>query len=109
MKKTLDNEKALKLLAYRVLKNISITQNNAFDVFAKLLDHFPKAEKPIISITYKILINWFSLVGKSANNDKKIGHFKNIGSWLGKMTIGKGLPVPIYKLNIRQILTNSYL
>jgi hypothetical protein len=43
------------------------------------------------------------LKGKSIN-DKKLANFKNIGSWLGKLTIGKGMPIPIYKLNLKRIL-----
>lgn len=60
-------------------------------------------EKPILNITFKILQQWFALKGKSVN-DKKLTNFKNIGSWLGKLTIGKGMPIPIYKLNIKRIL-----
>lgn len=88
---------------------ISITQNNGIEVFVRLLDCIPKAEKPIINMTYKILRNWFNLLGKSTSNDKKFSHFKNLGLWLGRMTIGKGMPVPIYKLNLKEILIQSYL
>jgi hypothetical protein len=41
------------------------------------------------------------LAGKSPINDKKFTNFKNIGAWLGRMTIGKGYPIPIYKLNLK--------
>ena len=51
---------------------------------------------------------WFNLQGKSLINDKKINNFKNIGSWLGKLTIARGLPIPIYKLNLKNILVHSY-
>jgi CCR4-NOT transcription complex subunit 1 len=105
----LDNEKIIKLLAYRILKMISITQNNGMEVFVKLLDNLPKAERPVINMTYKILQNWFNLVGKSASNDKKFTHFKNLGTWLGRITIGKGLPIPIYKLNIKNIIVKSFI
>lgn len=43
---------------------------------------------------------WFKLTEKS-NNDKKIGGFKTIGSFLGKLTIARGTPVPINKINLR--------
>lgn len=76
-------------------------------MFAKMLENLPKAEKPVMKLTYKILQNWFNLSGKSVN-DKKFTHFKNIGAWLGRMTIGKGMPVPIYKLNLKQILIKSF-
>lgn len=61
-----------------------------------------------MDITYKILQSWFNLTGKSVN-DKKFSHFKNIGGWLGRMTIGKGIPVPIYKLNLKNILVKSFV
>lgn len=91
------------------MKMISITQNNGIEVFVKLLENIPKAEKPVINMTYKIMQNWFNLSGKSASNDKKFSHFKNLGSWLGRMTIGKGLPIPIYKLNIKDIIVKSFI
>lgn len=45
--------------------------------------------------------------GKSVN-DKRLANFKNVGSWLGKLTIGKGMPIPIHKLNLKRILIESY-
>jgi hypothetical protein len=62
---------------------------------------------PVRSITYKILKAWFNLTDKSIN-DKKISNFKSLGFWLGKLTIGKGMPILINKINIREILINSY-
>lgn len=62
----------------------------------------------MMNITYKVLQSWFNLTGKSIN-DKKFANFKNIAAWLGKMTIGKSIPVPIYKLNIKDILVKSYV
>jgi hypothetical protein len=72
-----------------------------------LVEKLPVIEKPILRITYEILQKWFSLKSKSVN-DKKLGNFKNIGLWLGKLTIGKGVPIPIYKLNLKRILIDSY-
>lgn len=37
-----------------------------------------------------------------------MSNFKNIGSWLSKLTIAKGIPVPVHKLNLRKILIDSY-
>ena len=61
----------------------------------------------MINITYKILDAWFKLTDKSIN-DKRMANFKAIGSWLGKLTIARGQPVAINKLNLREILVNSY-
>jgi len=43
---------------------------------------------------------WFDLTEKSIN-DKKVSYFKNLGYWLGKLTIGKRRPIMIDKINIR--------
>ena len=72
------------------------------------MDRLPHVEKPVLRITYKVLQHWFALTGKSPLNDKKLVTFKNIGSWLGKMTIGKGMPVPFHKLNLKNILISSF-
>lgn len=50
---------------------------------------------------------WFQLTDKSIN-DKKLSHFKSLGFWLGKLTIGKGAPILIDRINIREILVSSY-
>lgn len=101
---------AIKLLAYNIVfKRISTTtQNNGIEVMYQLVEKLPIIYSPILKITYKILQEWFALKNKSVN-DKKLSNFKNIGSWLGKLTIAKGMPVSIHKLNLRRILAESYL
>lgn len=71
------------------------------------MEKLPQIEKATLNITYKILQKWFALTGKSVN-DKKFNNFKNIGSWLGRITIGKGFPIPIHKLHLKQILITSF-
>lgn len=99
------DQNSIKLLAYNIVfKRISTTTPNAgIDVMYQLVEKLPTIYKPILNITYKILTEWFNLKGKSVN-DKKLSNFKNIGSWLSKLTIAKGIPVPIHKLNLRKIL-----
>jgi hypothetical protein len=41
-----------------------------------------------MKVTYKILQKWFSLSGKSVN-DKRAKNIKNIGFWLGKVTLAR--------------------
>ena len=77
------------------------------EIFYRLVDRLPKIEVPVRRLTYQILQSWFSLTEKSVN-DKKISYFKNLGFWLGKLTIGKGVPILIDRINIREILVNSY-
>lgn len=110
LKKIIEGDsKAVYLLAYSIVfKRISTTtQNNGIEIIYRLVEKLPKLEKPVLSITYKILREWFGLKNKSIN-DKKLSNFKNIGSWLGKLTIGKGMPIPIHNLNIRKILIESF-
>lgn len=71
------------------------------------MEKIPGLDKPILKITYKVLNRWFSLQGKSVN-DNKMSHFKNIGSWLGKMTISQGMPIPLHRLNLKNILISSF-
>lgn len=74
----------------------------------QLIEKLPAIYNPILKVTYKILQEWFALKNKSVN-DKKLSNFKNIGFWLGKLTIAKGMPVSIHKLNLRRILAESFL
>jgi len=64
------------------------------------VEKLPKIEPSVRRLTYKILQAWFSLTEKSIN-DKKVSNFKSLGFWLGKLTIGKGMPILISKINIR--------
>ena len=109
LEKIIGNDRnVLKYLAYNIVfKRIAVAQGNGMEICYKLVERIPRLEKPVLNITYRILQAWFSLSEKS-NNDKKLASFKAIGSWLGKLTIAKGMPVPINKINIREILVNSY-
>jgi hypothetical protein len=95
------NHKIVKLLAYNIVfKRIPLAQNNGMEIFYRLVDRIPRLERPVLAITYQILEAWFKLTDKSVN-DKRIANFKAIGSWLGRLTISKGRPVSINKINIR--------
>lgn len=90
-----------------MFKRIPFAQNNGVEIFNKLVEKLPRLEKPVLNITYRILDAWFRLTDKSIN-DKRLQNFKSIGNWLGKLTIAKGQPVAINRLNLREILVNSY-
>jgi CCR4-NOT transcription complex subunit 1 len=66
-----------------------------------------RLERPVTKLTYKILDRWFKLTGKSIN-DTKLKQFKNLGYWLGRLTIARSEPVLINRLNIKDTLINSY-
>lgn len=76
-------------------------------VYMDLINEMPTISKSVISLTYKVLQKWFGLQGKSIN-DKKLKSFKNIGLWLGKLTLGRSEPILITKLNLKDILIKSY-
>ena len=78
-----------------------------FNVYYDLLSDMPSMAKPVISLTYKVLQKWFALQGKSVN-DKKLKSFKNIGLWLGKITLGRSEPLLITKLDLKEILIKSF-
>ena len=71
-----------------------------FEVYFNLLCKLPIVVKPVVSLSYKVLQKWFNLQGKSVN-DKKVKSFKNIGTWLGRITMGRTEPILISKLNIK--------
>lgn len=75
-------------------------QANMFEVYFNLLCKLPIVVKPVVSLSYKVLQKWFNLQGKSVN-DKKVKSFKNIGTWLGRITMGRTEPILISKLNIK--------
>jgi hypothetical protein len=72
-----------------VFRRIShCNQSTALEVYINLFNKFKRAEKYIMKVTYKILQKWFSLSGKSVN-DKRAKNIKNIGFWLGKVTLAR--------------------
>lgn len=72
-----------------------------------LLAKVTRLERPVTKLTYKILEKWFKLSGKSVN-DNKLKQFKSLGYWLGRLTIARNEPVLINRLNLKEILINSY-
>ena len=91
------------LLAYNIVfKRIPVAahNNSGMEIFYRLVDRLPKIETPVRRLTYQLLQAWFTLTEKSCN-DKKLGYFKSLAFWLGKLTIGKGMPILIDRINIR--------
>lgn len=76
-------------------------------VYYDLINLLPNFSKAVVNLSYKVLQKWFNLQGKSIN-DKKLKSFKNIGLWMGKVTIAKSEPLLINKLNLKEILIKSY-
>lgn len=91
------------LLSYNIVfKRIPLASHNnsGMEIFYRLVERLPKIEYPVRKLTYRILEAWFQLTDKSIN-DKKLTHFKSLGFWLGKLTIGKGTPILIDRINVR--------
>lgn len=107
--KLLDSKELVKWLSYHIVfkRLTTLGQPNAFEIYVCLLNRVNKLEKPIVKLTYKILDKWFKLTGKSVN-DSKLKQFKNIGYWLGRVTIARNEPILINRLNLKEILINSY-
>ncbi len=110
LEKIIDSRAAVLLLAYNIVfKRIPLSAHNSagVEIFYRLVEKMPRIESPVRKLTYKILQAWFALTEKSVN-DKKISNFKSIGYWLGKLTLARGMPILINKINIREILVTTY-
>lgn len=86
----MDSRELIKWISYHIVfKRITtLGQPNAYEIYVWLLNKVNKLEKPIVKLTYKILDKWFKLTGKSVN-DSKLKQFKNIGYWLGRITLAR--------------------
>jgi hypothetical protein len=110
LEKIIDTKPAVLLLAYNIVfKRIPLSAHNnaGVEIFYRLVEKIPRIEPPVRKLTYRILQAWFALTEKSVN-DKKLSNFKSLGFWLGKLTIAKGMPILINKINVREILVSTY-
>lgn len=109
LEKLLDSKETIKAVSYQiVLKRASnIQQNSVIEMYLSLISKIPRMERYVIKLSYKILDKWFHLQTKS-QNDIKIKQFRNLGYWLGKLTLARNEPVLISRLNLKEILINSY-
>ena len=109
MTKWLDSKELVRWFSFHlVYKRITnCTQPSMFDVYCSLISNLPLIEKPVVNLTYRVMQKWFSLSGKSVN-DKKLKAFKNLGTWLGRITIGRKEPLLIHKINLKEIIIRSY-
>lgn len=101
----------MKFIAHNLIfKRITVSnQSNmsSMENYVKLVERLPTVENIMLNLCYKILQKFFALTANSIN-DKKFNNFKHAGVWLGRMTIGRGVPVPIHKLHLKNILINSF-
>jgi CCR4-NOT transcription complex subunit 1 len=107
--KLLDSKEFIKWVSYHIVfrRIPTCNQPNSFEIYVNMLGKVPRLERPVTKLTYKILQKWFRLTGKSVN-DNKLKQFKNLGYWLGRLTIARNEPVLINRLNLKEILINSY-
>ena len=107
--KLLDSQEIIKWASdHIVFKRITVcNQPNSFEIYVGLLARVARLERPVTKLTYKLLDRWFHLTAKSVN-DNKIKQFKTLGYWLGRLTLARSEPILISRLNLKEILINSY-
>jgi hypothetical protein len=93
---------------YLVVKRIS-TQPNFHDIYLQLLD---RLECP--SLMQAVLNSVFHNVGKLLRSNKIITStserslLKNLGSWLGQITLARGKPILQRQLDLKELLFQGY-
>lgn len=93
---------------YLVVKRISI-EANFQKLYAQFLDvvNVPKLDKQLVETTYeyiKVLLNSEKILTSSSERSL----LKNLGSWLGLLTIGKNKPLRANKLNLKELVLQAY-
>ena len=107
--KLLDSKEIIKWASYHIVfkRVTACSQPNAFEIYVGLIARVTRLERPITKLTYKLLDRWFHLAVKSVN-DNKVKQFKNLGYWLGRLTLARNEPILISRLNLKELLINSY-
>ncbi|CDW52444.1 Not1 and DUF3819 domain containing protein [Trichuris trichiura] len=97
------------LAQYLVVKRISLELNfhNLYFNFLTALN-FKNLNKLIIDETYKSIKILLSMDKSKANlSDRTL--LKNLGHWLGKMTIGKNTPIDSKSLDLKLLLVEAFV
>jgi CCR4-NOT transcription complex subunit 1 len=93
---------------YLVVKRVS-TEANFQKLYAEFLDHVrvSKLEKQLVETTYeyiKVLLNSDKVLTSSSERSL----LKNLGSWLGLLTIAKNKAVRANRLHIKGLILQAY-
>lgn len=104
------NEIYFEWLAHYVVVKRASTEPNFHDLYVKLLDclQLSKLEREILGQTYSFLHHVFhSAPSSGVMNYEKIA-VKNIGTWLGMLTLGRNKPILKRDLCLKELLLESF-
>eukprot|EP00850_Spirogloea_muscicola_P021681 SM000258S09097 [mRNA] locus=s258:124363:135751:+ [translate_table: standard] len=93
---------------YMVMKRASI-EPNFHDLYVKFLDKINSRtmQKEVVKATYencKVLLR--SELIKSSSEERSL--LKNLGSWMGKLTIGRNQPLRAKEIDPKLLITEAY-
>ncbi|EDO05906.1 CCR4-Not complex component Not1 family protein [Babesia bovis T2Bo] len=97
------------LLLY-IVKTRASKEQNLHDVFVLFIENIkaPKVFDMAIQITYSCI----SACLKHIVDQKELPSYrtllKNLGSWLGRITIGRNIPIMSRRLDLKQVLFHAY-
>lgn len=107
----LDQNKAwVSWLVYYIVKTRVSKEINNHEIYLKLIDHimYPKIHDLLVHVTYdfiNILLKYI-LAGREAVSYRTV--LKNLGSWLGSLTIAKNKPIKSKSFDIKHLVYNGY-
>lgn len=93
--------------SYLVQKRVS-SESNFHPLYVQLVDSLKlsKLKADIIDATYESIKLLLSLDKLTGSTERQF--LKNLGSWLGQMTLGQGKPLLARKLDLKEIILDAY-
>ncbi|KAF5153492.1 hypothetical protein TpMuguga_01g02610 [Theileria parva strain Muguga] len=105
----LDQEYNTWLLLY-IIRTRASKEHNLHDVFANFIENmnYPKLFDQAIQITYLCINSCL----KNVEQHKEVLAYrtllKNLGSWLGRITLARNVPIIYRQLDVKAVLTKGY-
>ncbi len=109
LKEILNNESLIRWLSNYLIYNRIISDNNYHNIYNKLINSVDNNTlnkmlvKDTISSIKKLLIK-----GNYDDGSKEKTEIKNLGSWLGLITLGKNKPILAKDLDLKELLIDAY-
>lgn len=97
------------LLVY-IIKTRASKEQNLHEVFISFIENlrFPKLFDLAIQITYACVSACLSRILEYKELSAYRTLLKNIGSWLGRITLGRNVPIMSRNLDVKQVLFHAY-
>jgi CCR4-Not complex component, Not1/CCR4-NOT transcription complex subunit 1 CAF1-binding domain/Domain of unknown function (DUF3819)/CCR4-NOT transcription complex subunit 1 TTP binding domain len=103
-----DNQQYLQWLGYYFVKHRVIKETNMYPTYLTVINQIPKLPDAVVNLTYASLKLLLAHAKEAVHSSVHRAAIKNLGSWLGLLTIARDKPLKSKDLDLKQMLLDGY-